>query len=602
MDDNQEKLVLEALGENLKRVQKPRLAEARKLAMKSKMMNKLDLSLIESLQHQGARFSLGMDVRARIKENVFALIEKAQQKRFIFANFFLFQKKFVASAILLFMGFTMFMFMGVETNVVYAHEFTRLDSFSGDVMVERDGEIIEVEEDMRIYEKDKIMTGEDGKATVWFFDDSVSRLSSDTEILIDILYRPEVSTVSSYVEVDLIDGSMWSKVLNLVEKKSSFVVQSEDIFTAAKKAAFNVSTEEQDIEVDVYKNVVDVVTQSEVETVVSGQKAVMTQEKIVKVEKIAQEQKDSQWVKENLDNDKVYVAGVEDRILAAKVESTGSEVADGFDSGNTLKEDTLLLFTFNDIKQKTMELDIAGNKLISADIKLNDNNISIEDKLEVEKAIDSYSERVVDYMNLVEEVRETDYEYAEELEQYVEDSIFSQKKNLSLVLPDSPSYEIKKAVGDLELLVADNVGEEVIVKSEQGLTKLSEVEDALEKGDTELALQIVDEYKLDVDDMIGVIDSIEIGDDESLKTELVNDIRDGMELLDEIKVVETSQEFVSDLDIVDIVVEFEDSTIEREIVQEVKEDEAVHMEPEVVELDYGVVIEGDKLLSPLLLP
>lgn len=595
MDDNQEKLVLEALGENLKRVQKPKLEEARKLAVKSKIMNQLDVSLVESLQHQGARFSLGMDVRARIKENVFALIEKAQQKRFTFANFFLFQKKFVASALLLFIGFTMFTFMGVESNVVYAHEFTTLDSFSGDVTVERDGELIGAEDDMRIYEKDKIITGEDGKATVWFFEDSVSRLSSDTEIVIDILYRPEVSTVSSYVEIDLIEGNMWSKVLNLVEKKSSFVVQSDDIFSSTRKAAFNVSTERDEIEIDVYRNVVDVVTQSEVETVVSGQKAVLTRDKTVEVEKIAQEQKDSDWVQENLDNDRVYVATVENRILAAKVESTGAEVEDSFDSGNSLKEDTLLLLTFDDVKKKTMELDIAESKLIAADIKLNDDDISAEDKKEVDKALISYSDTVVEYMNLVEEVRATDYEYAEELEQYVEDSILLQKKNLSLVLPDSPSYEIKEVVDDLELLVADDVEAEVIVKSEQSLTKLSEVEDALENGDTELALQIVDEYKENVDDMIGVIGSI--SDEGDLKSELLDDVKAGISLLDEIEEVETGIKIVTDYEIIKIVIEFDDTSIEREVMEEIKKDE-----PVIIEAEYGVVIEGDKPLSPLLLP
>ncbi|MFH1533932.1 MAG: DUF5667 domain-containing protein [Nitrospirota bacterium] len=584
MEDNQEQLVLKALGETLKGVQKPKLDEARKLALKSRIQSQLEVPLVKAIQHHGARFSLGAVLRARIKENVFVLIEKTQQKRFIITNFFLFQKKFIAAAMLFFMTFTMFMFMGVSNNVVYASEFTTLDSFEGEVHIERDGEMIELEEDMRLYEKDRIITGADGKATVKFFDDSVSRLSGDTEILIDVLHRPVGSTVISYVEIDLINGNMWSKVLNLVEKKSSFVVQSSDIFTATKKAAFNVSVDNMEVEVDVYKNVVDVVTAHEVETVVSGQKAVLNQENNVEVTKIAKEVKESDWVKENLDTDRVYIAEVGETLLAAKVESSGVNVEDGFDGENSLTESALLFLTFDDVKAIKMQLDLAEKKLIAAEVKLNDANITIEDKVAVEQAISTYSNIVVEYVNFVENVRITDYEYAEELEQYVVDKLLLQKKNLSLVLPDSPSYGIKAAVEDLEVLVANNLNEEMIVKSKQGLSKLSEVEDALEKGDSDLAKQILDGYKKDVDNMIKVIDSIDDEKEGDLKNELLDDVKSGMKLLDEMN---TDVKIVTDSEIEDIVVGIGDTT---------------DVSEPVIEADYGVIIEGDKPLSPLLAP
>ncbi len=560
MDDKQEQSALETFGETLKRVQKPKLDEARKLALKSRIQSQLEIPLVEAIAHQGARFSLGADVRARIKENVFALIEKTRQKRFTITNFFLFQKKFVAAAMLFFVTFTMFMFMGASTDVVYASGFTVLDSFEGEVHVERNGEMIELAEDMRIYEKDRIVTGADGKVTIRFFDDSVVRLSGDTEILIDVLYRPAESIVTSYVEIDLLSGNMWSKVLNLVESKSLFVIQSSDVFTATRKAAFNVSVSDaDDVEIDVYKNVVEVVTPRVVETVVSGQKAVLNQEKSVEVVQIADEEKESDWVKGNLDTDRIYVAEVGDTVLAAKIGTSGVDIEDEFDGENSFTENALLLMTFDDIKEMKMRLDLAEKKLVAAEVKLNDVNITIEDSIAVEQAISSYSDTVVDYVNFVEEIRVTDYDYAEELEQYVEDKILSQKKSLSLVLPDSPSYDIKETVEELEILIADDVYEEIIIKSEQVLLKLSEAEDALENGDTELAVQIVGDYEENVDNVIKVIDAIDDVEEEDLKNELIYDVEAGIKLLDEIK------------------------------------------EP-IIEAEYGVIIEGDKPLSPLLMP
>ena len=69
-------------------------------------------------------------------------------------------------------------------------------------------------------------------------------------------------------------------------------------------------------------------------------------------------------------------------------------------------------------------------------------------------------------------------------------------------MPDSPTYDIKEAVDDFEILISDDLEAEIILKSEQSLEKLAEVEDALEKVDSELAVQIVDEYIEEVDSVI----------------------------------------------------------------------------------------------------
>lgn len=568
MKNMKEQLELDALGESLKKIQKPRLEPAKKFAMKSKLMSKLEAPVVQYIQSQDAKLEFDMTMRARIKERVFALIEMAHQKRFFWSNFFLFQKKFVGAVALVSMMFYMFVFMTVEPNVVFAHSITVLDSFGGEIVVQRDGEAVDVEEGMEIYENDRIVTGIDGEATVKFFDDSVSRLSSNTEIVINKLFRPEGSFVRSYVEVNLVGGVMWSKVLNLVESESSFVVQSTDVAVAARRAAFNIEVAGSEVEVGVYRNVVDVTTSSEVEKVVSGEKVTLAEDSIVQVKKIDEAEKDSDWVKKNLDSDMKYVAEVEEALLAAKIKSVGSEVEDDFEIGNSIKEDAVLFLTFDDVETKRIELDLAEKNFIAAEIKLNDEGgLSDEEKVEVQNAISVYSDTVADYVDFVDEIRVTDSEYADELDQYVEEKILLQKKNLSLMLPDSPAYEIKEVVDELELLIAEDEIEEVKIISEQQLTKLSEVEDVLEQGDTELAEQIVDEYKEEVNEMIQVIDSLD-EKEVVLKEELIENIEEGIELLDAI--------------------------VEAEVV---KYESVVEV---IVEEEYGIVIEGDKPLSPLL--
>ena len=172
MKDEKEKRELEHLGEVLKQVSKPRLAEDSKLALKSKLMAGLDASVVGYVRRLVENINLTADRRAHIKERVFALIEKTHQKRFFWSNFFAFQKKFVGALIVVAMAFSMFTFLNVDTSVVMAETFTTLDAFSGEVFVERDGDFVDVYEGMKVFEKDRIVTGVDGEASINFFDDS----------------------------------------------------------------------------------------------------------------------------------------------------------------------------------------------------------------------------------------------------------------------------------------------------------------------------------------------------------------------------------------------------------------------------------------------
>ena len=65
------------------------------------------------------------------------------------------------------------------------------------------------------------------------------------------------------------------------------------------------------------------------------------------------------------------------------------------------------------------------------------------------------------------------------------------------------------------------------------------------------------------------------------------------------------KEVVTDKEIIDLVDGFEEEDIELEVIKEMKEDDVVEVEVFVIERsyvieEYGIRIEGDKPLSPLL--
>jgi hypothetical protein len=595
---------LESLEKALKELPKQGLESNKKLMMKNSIMSQLNAPVIRYIRNLNSQLKFGPDIRALIKERVFALIEKTQQKRFLWERRLRFAAvQFVGVLVLVCMAFYMFGFLSINTNVVMAETFTTLDSYSGEVSLEREGEFIELYEGMEIYEQDKLVTGTDGKLSVKFFDNSLSRLGVDSEIVINKLFKPRQSSVKSHVEISVLEGVVWSKVINLVEENSFFVVEALDVSVSAKRAAFNVEIIGDEVEINVFKNVVEVKTLDGVEeTVVTGQTVVLNETQVqIQVKKIDDQEKESDWVVENLDSDEEYLAEVEEEILEVKKEIVGMKEDEEFKAGNSLKEQTVLFLTFDDVKQKQMELELAEKNFIAAEIRLEEENLNEKELEEIQKAFKLFEAAVNDFYTLIQRIRESDERYANELELYLEEKILIHKKNLSLVLPDSPSYQAKEVINELELSTAKDEEEALKLKTDQGLTKLSDAEDMIDRGDVESAKEIVDEYKEDVDEVIEVIDSLDSYNDDEvlLKEELVKDVTKGFKLLDKM------EEIVSDEEIIELADRFEEETIGQEIIEEMKEDEIVEIEAVVIEQfyvdeEYGIRIEGDKPLSPLL--
>ncbi len=547
---------LEKLMHALRSIEKPKLSDFRKIQIKENILSQTlkakdervlssNCVVLSYIRNLVADLSLSLVDRVEIKNRVFDVIEGKKMKGHFWYRFFTFNKQLVSGALMFFMFFGMFSFVSVDTNVARAGTFTKLSDFEGEVFVNRDGENILPQEGMELYENDTVITG-DGEVVIEYFDDSVSRLSGDTEVLINRLWSEGDSNVSTYVEVSVIDGSMWSKVLNLVEDDSFFVVVAKDVYTSAKRGAFNVELDEDDVEVEVYHNTVEVYSQTNdnTEKIVSGYAVTVEDDSEMKVA-VTEE---SQWATENLEEDIVYVAEVEERLLASKMDSLEVNFEEDYSFDNTLRESSLLLVTIDDVKRHQIELDLAEQNFIAAEVKLYDPNLTDEEKAEYEAVLHDFAVEVEQFYEMVDEVDEKELEYAEELDDYVEEKLLTLKKDLVLTLPDSPAYEAKVIVEELELLAVEDETELEEVLEEQALDALADAEDLLVKEP---------------------------------------------ELVEEVVAVE-----INDLEVVVVEVE----------VEELVEEEVIDVEYDPVEIivedpawtHYGVEIYGDKPLSPML--
>ncbi|MFA5821182.1 MAG: FecR domain-containing protein [Candidatus Gracilibacteria bacterium] len=460
------------LEKALKGLQKPVLTSQKKDAIKADIFGPM-----QYMQRMAGEVRLDQYRRTRLKENVFLAMEKMPQRSFFWSQFFLFNKKLVSAFLLMFMMFGFLSFLNVNMEIVFADTFTTLDDFQGQVRVERNGQEMIAERGMRLYESDSVETGDGSLAVIKYLDDSVSRLSENGRLLMSQLDQDENNSAKTYVRVSLAEGNLWSRVVNLVSDQSVFVVQAKDVYTKTNRAAFNVRVDEQTVQVQVFSREVNVQSDGNVSEVASGEKAVVV-DNYVAIQTISKSEHDLAWVQDNLESDKGYVAEVEDRLLAAKLDGLGVKKKEDVSFNNSLIENASLFLTFDDVEKKKKELDLAEKKFVAAEVKLHDQFLTKGEQAEISNAITDFDSNVKNFYQVIENVRGSDPEYAAELEAYVNDKLSVHNKDLATVSPSSPSFEAKKVINDLSLLDAEDEDDAKLQRLGQLLDDLAMLEDA----------------------------------------------------------------------------------------------------------------------------
>ena len=614
-------LEMEKLAEKLKSLKKPLIEDSKKEALKNNLMARIksedvgaypfSISALPELLKQSAKgISLDLSSRVRIKERVFEMIENHSQKSFFFSNFFAFNRKLLSSVLVFVIFFGAFNFVNVNTRVVRAATFTVLKSYSGEVFVDRDGKSLEVIPGMKLYENDEVSTGMDGRAVIEYFDNSVSRMASGTRLVLKKLQKPSENSAESNVEVSVIQGVLWSKVLNLVGSDSLFVVDANKVSASARKAAFNVKVDNDELEIGVFHHAVDVSDKNGVSHLLTGNKLLLTggdygSKKLIT---FSGEEQDDGWVKENLEFDKKYLSEVENRLLIAKAESAGVNIDDDLSFDKSLRENAILFLTFDDVKSEKIELDLVEKNFIAAQLKLHDSKLTDEERAKAELAIKDFSEKVEGFYSLADKIGDTDVEYANELRSYLNDKINSHKKDLSLVMPGAPEYLALEAVNKLQLLQAKNQTDVAEIKLQQAGDKLSSVEDVADSGDLVLAEEVADSYKDDVEGALKLIQNIEPKDSKTKekKEKLAEKASRDIALLETIQPVpeDVTKPVVSvmpkEVDADSSVATSVSAVPATSAVPELVEEPEIIQQESIIEGPYGVTIKGDKVLSPFL--
>ena len=477
----------------LEGLDKPTLGEYERGVVRAKVMNvaKKDSKVVEFIKYAAKDAILSPSRKVAVKEMI--MNEIASQKRSIFAGFAVMFRKTVSACLIFMMCFGLFGFLNISTQIAMAGSFTSIENFRGEVFVERGGEKVTVSDDMKLFEGDIVFTSDDGWVSIKFLDDSVVRLKEGSEVSIKKLFRSEENLAVTNVEVEIEKGDMWSRVLNLFEDGSDFSVKAGDIVASAKKAAFNVHKEGGQASVEVYSNVVNLKSSSDEKKVLSGQKAIKaTGVSVPKVVDMPGAAARDSWVQSNLESDVAHIAKVEEKKTEDLKDAVGALPGSALYSVKSLKDGVTNLLTFDDVSKAKLNFENAERKFVEWTVLLKDGKAA---DTEVKKVFDKFIAESEKFKAVVAQVRASgDDKYADELKNYLKNKLGERKKDLSMVMPDSPMYEAKNVVFEAEVASAETDVEKTLIMQSQASQKLLEAQDLKQAGEEGLSTQVVANY------------------------------------------------------------------------------------------------------------
>lgn len=498
---NQEKEV-ETLIVALRRTEKPVLKAEQKDRMRQSLLyaikngadsDKVPASMQAFDKQVGKVFQsvkLPVHLAAAMRERIMQAIESKSmplafhQKhlRFMLTSFLL--TAFVSTSVIL----------PFKVPVTHAHAF--IENVNGEVYVKREGRLIKAQASFYLQEGDKLITHSASSASVRFFDESLGRLGENTQMLIQKLSDSTEDNSEQNVELYVDQGRIWAKVSDY-SRDAHFSVKTQSVEAhVEKKASFDMVVDDSSTSIQVFDNVVDVVSGKEginKNTIVAGYEAKLQpdQEKKVLVAQLPVVNTNTVqdvWVSENLSLDK---KDTYDRSRDAE-KMFNDNIIDVQEAKVTQQDLLASVVLANDDveKQKLAFLDAYGNLLKAEGHFVRDNH------QDGAKYLRTFRHDASVIIESLPELEKKDALSASVLRDVITKSINQQKQDLSVFLPGDKLYNAKKIVLQMELLLkSPNTFDKAKVQLAQAEGKLLEIQELLKQKKENLALGGLRDYQ-----------------------------------------------------------------------------------------------------------
>lgn len=489
----------------LKRVDKPYLSVENKRALKD--------HLISSIQsdREFLPFSLGKiaEVAKNLAQRVFLtdresvvmrekLLAKAERIGVV-SPLSIYARNFRTgmSAFLLFVFATTTFFAGQSGMQLAFASTTFLDEVQGNVLVMRDGRLIEGQKDLSLNVGDTVLTRDGSFATVHFLDDSVGRLSPNSKLEIEVLYNDPKNPLVTKVQLLLKEGRLWGRVINLIDDRAVFSVETAEVKAkVSKKASFDLYSKDDVTKISVFDNSVDLVPidslqNAPAKTVIAGYQAEVTGEGSdnVTFKPIGKDDPEVEasrvWVAANIAQDEKYSNSI--------VEDAAVNVLAAEDAGKK----RLLTFTDEEFEnQKQYFLSGYGELLRAESMLVGGNPVGGAASLQ------NFVNSMKQIADVLPRLQQKDSVNADLLRRMIKDRLDVQSKDMATFVSGDALYSVKLALEQSSILFAeDGIGKAWSIVSNSG-GRLIEVQSMIKYDRIDEAKAVFEEYRKNTDHLV----------------------------------------------------------------------------------------------------
>ncbi len=311
---------------------------------------------------------------------------------------------------------------------------------------------------MMIREKDIILTDSNSSASIKYHDDSISRLGEKSKVKVNKLFSHPKKKTFTVIEVEVVEGDVWNRVVNLIDDGSQFRVKAKDVSTqVSEKAAFNVKAKADKVEVKVVQNSVNLSQENNTvrkTTVPQGFEAQIpkvnnpNQEIIVAENADNKNESEEKWIADNLQKDQNYMKEIVEEKRENRKKNIGALPQSPLYGIKEIKSNAKLLLAADEFEKKKLELAIANRRLQEAQVLLEDGHQDT-----AEEILNEFQNTAKDFSEFIETVEKDSPDKALDLRINLNETIDSNMKELAPIEPTDPLFKAKEKLIATEVII-----------------------------------------------------------------------------------------------------------------------------------------------------
>lgn len=480
------------------------LNEQRKKLMKQRVLTRIDEAMakeeigFEQLAAQLEKLTLKVEpsaaFRQHARQNLVDLVTLREQRLWIkdiFNELLVRRRMWATVTACTFLVTGVFGYF-IQTPQVSAAKVSQMDAIRGTVYVDRDGELLSVQNGFLVNEGDRLVTKGDGFVDVMFVDDSLVTIGPDTDLTIGELWIDPNNEANTSIELDLTQGQVFAQVVNLLPDSSLFKIRTDEgVFSVDRKAHFDVKVSDDQTKVRVFDNLVDFAVVSEgVErkgTLGPNLMLGVNGDLVIDgIEDLDVLKNNDVWVKTNLESHAGYLNRLQDFYVTRAEQEAGSLPGDSLYFLERGSEEVKKFLSFSEQSKVEANLAVANQRFSEAAVLMRQGRVDESTQL-----LNDYQNMLV---NLAKEIPGQ--------EPALRAALQENKKMIEGLPLDDSVRAARTLVDETEVLVVSGEAEKKVTHLETTADRLGLALDLIQIGAYDLAEQSLEDYQTGLSDVL----------------------------------------------------------------------------------------------------